>query len=260
MPSSRRCGSPSITARSMNAPGSPSSALQIRYLRSAGVCWAKRHLRPVGKPPPPRPRRPLRSTKSQTLGRGHAPAAPAATGGSRRGPGTRPGCAGRSGRSCAAPSAVCGAKNGCSPMVGTPSHDCSPGTGNWNRGSSGQARLAQHGVQDGAGLLRSTRPKHRRVRPGSCTSSMGSLAHRPMQPTSTIPAPWRWTTGKPRTASSTAAAPAPRPQVPVPIEDHRTGDHLAAQFGSRDWRPVRRVCVAGCSCGLGLLAGSGAGS
>jgi hypothetical protein len=36
MPSTRRCGSPSMTARSMNAPGSPSSALQTKYFCSAG--------------------------------------------------------------------------------------------------------------------------------------------------------------------------------------------------------------------------------
>ena len=59
MPSSSRCGSHSQTARSMNAPGSPSSALQIRYFWSLGVARAICHFLPVGKPPPPRPRRPL---------------------------------------------------------------------------------------------------------------------------------------------------------------------------------------------------------
>ncbi len=41
----------------MNAPGSPSSPLQMTYFGS-GCASARRHLRPVGKPAPPRPRRP----------------------------------------------------------------------------------------------------------------------------------------------------------------------------------------------------------
>ncbi len=50
----------------MNAPGSPSSALQITYL---GLPWAFAtvvHLRPVEYPAPPRPRRPLRVICSRT--------------------------------------------------------------------------------------------------------------------------------------------------------------------------------------------------
>ena len=47
-------------ARSMNAPGSPSSALQITYFASPGCSAASSHFMPVGKPPPPRPRRPAR--------------------------------------------------------------------------------------------------------------------------------------------------------------------------------------------------------
>ena len=43
MPSSTRCGSPSSTARFMNAPGSPSSALQITYF---GLTGALRHQLP----------------------------------------------------------------------------------------------------------------------------------------------------------------------------------------------------------------------
>ena len=58
MPSMRECGSLSITARSMNAPGSPSSALQMRYFWSPFALRAAFHLNQVGKPAPPRPARP----------------------------------------------------------------------------------------------------------------------------------------------------------------------------------------------------------
>ena len=56
-----QCGLPSSTERSMKAPGSPSSALQMMYLRSPAARGVNRHLRPVEKPAPPRPRRPERS-------------------------------------------------------------------------------------------------------------------------------------------------------------------------------------------------------
>ena len=42
----------------MNAPGSPSSALHTMYFCSAGLWRAAFHLNQVGKPAPPRPRRP----------------------------------------------------------------------------------------------------------------------------------------------------------------------------------------------------------
>ena len=42
----------------MNAPGSPSSPLQITYLTSPGCRLTTRHFWPVGKPAPPRPRKP----------------------------------------------------------------------------------------------------------------------------------------------------------------------------------------------------------
>ncbi len=64
MPSSTACGSPSMMEASMNAPGSPSSPLQITYLTSPGELRAKRHFWPVGKPAPPRPRRPEARTSS----------------------------------------------------------------------------------------------------------------------------------------------------------------------------------------------------
>ena len=40
----------------MKAPGSPSSALTITYLGSPGAFRDPSHLRPAGKPAPPRPR------------------------------------------------------------------------------------------------------------------------------------------------------------------------------------------------------------
>ena len=51
-------GSPSITERSINAPGSPSSPLHTMYFTSDTLRRTLSHLRPAGKPPPPRPRRP----------------------------------------------------------------------------------------------------------------------------------------------------------------------------------------------------------
>ena len=46
----------------MNAPGSPSSALQITYFGVALERRANSHLRPVLKPAPPRPRSPASCT------------------------------------------------------------------------------------------------------------------------------------------------------------------------------------------------------
>ena len=43
----------------MKAPGSPSSPLQTMYFTGSSVCAATcAHFLPVGKPAPPRPRRP----------------------------------------------------------------------------------------------------------------------------------------------------------------------------------------------------------
>ena len=52
------CGSPSSRERSMNAPGSPSSALQTMHLSSPSARAPASHFTPHGKPPPPRPRSP----------------------------------------------------------------------------------------------------------------------------------------------------------------------------------------------------------
>jgi hypothetical protein len=60
-PSISACGFRSMISRSLNVPGSDSSAFTHRY---AGRLSFGRNdaLRPVGKPAPPRPRRPEAST------------------------------------------------------------------------------------------------------------------------------------------------------------------------------------------------------
>ncbi len=52
------CGSPSRMLRSMNAPGSPSSALQTTNFLSPAASRVNFHFRQVGNPAPPRPRSP----------------------------------------------------------------------------------------------------------------------------------------------------------------------------------------------------------
>ena len=47
-----------MTDRSINAPGSPSSALQMTYFSSPGAFLANCHFCPVRNPAPPRPRSP----------------------------------------------------------------------------------------------------------------------------------------------------------------------------------------------------------
>ena len=58
MPSTSRKGSASINSRSAKVPESPSSALQTMYFCGPGAASTVSHLIPVGKPAPPRPRRP----------------------------------------------------------------------------------------------------------------------------------------------------------------------------------------------------------
>ena len=56
MPSNTICGRSVKITRSLNVPGSPSSALQKIYLMSPAARRANSHFMPVGKPAPPRPR------------------------------------------------------------------------------------------------------------------------------------------------------------------------------------------------------------
>ena len=55
-PSINWWGLPSRIWRSLNVPGSDSSALTTTYL-TGSLCGMKLHLTPVGKPAPPRPRK-----------------------------------------------------------------------------------------------------------------------------------------------------------------------------------------------------------
>ena len=63
----------------MNAPGSPSSALQMTYLGKFCERRANSHFRPVRKPAPPRPRSPesfiSRSTSSGVISLSTLPSA-----------------------------------------------------------------------------------------------------------------------------------------------------------------------------------------
>ncbi len=57
-PSSTRCGCSARICRSLNVPGSDSSALQITYFGVAACAATSPHFRPAGKPAPPIPRSP----------------------------------------------------------------------------------------------------------------------------------------------------------------------------------------------------------
>ena len=164
-PSSTRCGSPSITARSMNAPGSPSSALQTMYFWSAGCLSAIFHFVPVGKPPPPRPRSPARSTMSHnslgvtsrsTFERPAYP--PRATYSSRLAGSTSPQFA-RTRR-------VCRAKNGCSSRKGTSSQACSRPSRNCPSGATGNGSAANMTSSSLSTCFSVTREKLTRGRAG----------------------------------------------------------------------------------------------
>jgi hypothetical protein len=120
MPSTRRCGSPSMTARSMNAPGSPSSALQIRYFWSAGV-QGELPLRAGGEAAAAAAAQAGALDGVAELGR-VSRAGPWPGAGSRRGRCTRRCCRDRSGRSWPAPSASAGRRTDARRGRARPSH------------------------------------------------------------------------------------------------------------------------------------------
>ncbi len=66
IPSMSMCGLFCMSSRSLNVPGSDSSALQTRYL-STCVLGMNEIFLPLGKPAPPRPRRPEASSSSSTV-------------------------------------------------------------------------------------------------------------------------------------------------------------------------------------------------
>ncbi len=65
-PSTRTWGLPIISGMSLQVPGSDSSALTTRYLGLGLSCGMNDHFMPVGKPAPPRPRRPESLTAVMT--------------------------------------------------------------------------------------------------------------------------------------------------------------------------------------------------
>jgi hypothetical protein len=65
IPSISRCGFFCISRRSLNVPGSDSSALQHRYLSIDPLGMNDAFL-PIAKPAPPRPRRPDSSSSCRT--------------------------------------------------------------------------------------------------------------------------------------------------------------------------------------------------
>src|SRR5690349_12898442 len=65
-PSTSVCGLAIISGTSLQVPGSDSSALTTRYFGFGLSCGMNDHFMPVGKPAPPRPRRPESFTAAIT--------------------------------------------------------------------------------------------------------------------------------------------------------------------------------------------------
>ena len=66
-PSTMRYGSRRINVRSLNVAGSPSAALTTTYTVPLPASRTDAHFRAVGKPLPPRPRKPLSATSSRVV-------------------------------------------------------------------------------------------------------------------------------------------------------------------------------------------------
>ena len=73
-PSTSVCGLAIISGMSLQVPGSDSSALTTRYFGLGLSCGMKDHFMPVGKPAPPRPRRP-ESLTAEMMSSGAMPSA-----------------------------------------------------------------------------------------------------------------------------------------------------------------------------------------
>ena len=69
MPSMSMCGLLVMSSRSLNVPGSDSSALQTRYLSIVPLGMNDAFL-PIEKPAPPRPRRPDATSSVTSASRG----------------------------------------------------------------------------------------------------------------------------------------------------------------------------------------------